>query len=501
MTSDKKIYDLAIIGGGINGAGIARDAAGQGWQVALIEKDDLAAATSSASSKFIHGGLRYLEHYAFGLVHKALKEREVLMSIAPHIIQPLRFVLPHEKNMRPLWLIRCGLFLYDHLGGKTSLPKSKLVNLHEDSLGDGLQHHLDKGFAYSDCGVDDARLVVLNALSAQEKGADVLTYEGCDYISAESENKLWRLRLKSGKQIWAKMIVNAAGPWVRQFLGDNGLSDWRGTSKIRLVRGSHIVLPPLYEGEHAYILQNNDGRIVFAWPYHGYTAVGTTDIDMGDDPDEPVRISQEETNYLLGVVNSHFERQCSTQDIVNSWSGVRALADDKSKAAKAASRDYKLQMQYVHDLPILSIFGGKLTTYRKLAEEAVAQCAEALDYKAQEWTHEEALPGGDFEKGAKGLKAFMDAQWKRYPWLPQGLLLRYCTAYGSKMDDIIGKAHSLKDLGTDFGRGLYQKEVDYLIKTEWALESDDILWRRSKLGLLNDQELEQRLKTYLRDNT
>lgn len=492
----KNIYDICIIGGGINGAGIARDVAGQGWRVVLLEKDDLAQATSSASSKFIHGGLRYLEYYAFNLVRKALLEREKLIKIAPHIIQPLPFILPHNENMRPKWLIRMGLYLYDLLAGRSSFPRSKYKSWESQDTEIGLKDHLKDGFLYYDCSVDDARLVVSNAMSARQLGAEIITYDGCDYISAETQNKLWRVRLSSGRQIWAKAIVNAAGPWVRNILGENGLIADHKVPKLRLVRGSHIVVPKLYDAEHAYILQKADGRIVFTWPYYGYTAVGTTDVDMGRDPDRPVHISDDEKDYLLKTINDNFTQQYTVEDIVNHWSGVRALADDDLKEAKSASRDYKIHHSTVHGLPVLSVFGGKITTYRKLAEDVIEKLGGIMGANVKYWTADEPLSGGALN-AENDLKSFIETQWKRYPWLPQGLILRYCKSYGRNMDLFLGQATSLEDLGQDLGHNVFEKEIDYLVEHEWAKELEDIIWRRSKLGLLNDKTMEDNIRAYL----
>ncbi len=489
------VFDLCIVGGGINGAGIARDAAGQGLKVVLLERKDLGAETSSASSKLVHGGLRYLEYFEFGLVRKALKERDVLLSIAPHIIHPMRFVLPHDPSMRPVWMVRAGLWLYDHLGGKSVLPKSQVVDLKTDARGAALRGDWGKGFAYSDCRVDDARLVVLNAMAAREKGAVVLTQEGCDYLSPEKDKKLWRVRLDSGKQLKARMIVNASGPWVRQFLGENGLVNLRNTPSVRLVRGSHIVVPKLYDGDHAFIIQNGDGRIVFAWPYYGFTAIGTTEVNMGTDPDHAAVIDAQEKAYLCQTASRIFNTDVTEQSVVSSWSGVRALLEDGAKDAKSATRDYKLYENNLQDCPVLSVFGGKITTYRKLAEDAMAIIGKTLGFEPKSWTGGEALPGGDIEGG--DMAAFVAQKWRQYSWLPQGLIMRYALAYGTRMDVLLEGRGALRDLGRDLGHGLHVAELDYLKKHEWAREADDVLWRRTKLGLVADPTMVHTVANYL----
>lgn len=497
------LYDLCIVGGGINGAGIARDAAGQGLSVALLEQGDLAQETSSKSTKLIHGGLRYLEYFEFGLVRKALIERSYLLKIAPHIISPMSFVMPHDPSIRPAWLLRMGLWLYDILGlgagkGAPKLARSRQLALDTHEWGESLNDKWSKGFVYSDCGVDDARLVVLNAMSAKEKGAKIITQDGCDYISAERANKLWRVRLKSGKQLKCRMLVNASGPWVRHFLGENGMVNRRNTPSVRLVQGSHIVVPKLYEGQHAYIIQKDDGRIVFAIPYYGYTAIGTTEVNLNGDPDEAVKIKQEEIEYLCELASESFKTRVKPEDVVNSWSGVRPLLEDGAKDAKSATRDYKLFRNDLEGCPVLSIFGGKITTYRHLAEDAMRVIGDTLGSEITSWTKDEVLPGGDVPK--MDMFKFQQEQWKKYPWLPQGLLLRYALSYGTKMDVFLEGATGLDALGQDFGYGLYEAEVRYLMAHEWAKSSEDILWRRSKLGLVFDDASAAKLEGFMSCN-
>ena len=496
------LYDICVVGGGINGVGIARDAAGQGLSTILLEQGDLAQETSSKSTKLIHGGLRYLEYYEFGLVRKALVERSTLWKMAPHIISPMHFVMPHDPSIRPAWLIRMGLWLYDMLGfgaGKRTLPKSRQISLKTHEWGQALNDKWDKGFVYSDCRVDDARLVILNAMSAKEKGAEIVTQDGCDYISAERANKLWRVRLKSGRQIKCRMLVNASGPWVRHFLGENGMVNRRNTPSVRLVQGSHIVVPKLYEGqEQAYIIQNEDGRIIFAFPYYGYTGIGTTEVNLGTDPGKPAEITKEEIEYLCEIASETFKTSLCPDDVIDSWSGVRALVEDGAKDAKSVTRDYKLFRNDLDGCPVLSVFGGKITTYRHLAEDVMNKIGDTLDVDVRSWTAREVLPGGDIPN--MDMDAFQREQWRKYPWLPQGLLLRYCQSYGTRMDSFLDKKTSLETLGQDLGHGLYAEEVRYLMAHEWAKSSDDVLWRRSKLGLVFDDAMTAELEKFMLNN-
>ncbi len=477
------IVDLLVVGGGINGVGVARDAAGRGLSVVLAEQADLASSTSSASTKLIHGGLRYLEYYEFRLVREALIEREVLLEAAPHIIRPLRFVLPHEKSLRPAWLIRLGLFLYDHLGGRERLPGSHGVDLRRDPVGAPLKPSFGRGFVYSDCWVEDSRLVVLNALDAAERGARILPRTRC--VAAARRGDLWEATLEDSesgerRSLRARAIVNATGPWAAGFL-EGALGTRRG-HRLRLVKGSHIVVRRLYDGDHAYILQNEDRRIVFAIPYEGaYTLIGTTDVAFDGDP-ATVRIAPDEIDYLCDVINRHFRAQIAPADVVWSYAGVRPLYDDEAKSASAVTRDYVLDLDDTGGAaPILSVFGGKITTYRRLAEHALAKLQPRFPAMGPAWTARVALPGGDipdadFDRFLAGFQA-------RHPWLPEALARRYARAYGTRAERMLGGAASLEDLGPHLGDDLYAREVDYLVAAEWARTADDILWRRSKLGL------------------
>lgn len=490
-------FDLLIIGGGINGAGIARDAAGRGLRVLLVEQEDLAQHTSSASTKLIHGGLRYLEYYEFQLVREALMERERLLAMAPHIIWPLRFVLPHENAVRPAWMVRLGLFLYDHLGGRKRLPASEGVDFPDGRFGSALRPGIGKGFVYSDCWVEDSRLVVLNAMDAAERGATIRTRTR--FLDARRDGALWHATvqdLASGERqaVTARAIVNAAGPWVGQVL-DQGLG-LPNEAAVRLVKGSHIVVPKLYEGDHAYILQNPDRRIVFAIPYEqDFTLIGTTDVAWKQAPGK-VTISPEEASYLCESVNRYFSRQIRPEDAVWSYAGVRPLYDNAAKSDSAVTRDYVLNVDAPDgSAPLLSVFGGKITTYRRLAEHALEKLRPHLGLPDTLWTAGAPLPGGDmpdadFDRFLAGLR-------QRAPFLPAALVRRLARAYGSRVDELLGGARALADLGEDFGGGLTRAEVDYLLRKEWAVSAEDILWRRSKLGLHVPAGTEARLRDYL----
>ncbi len=496
-------YDLCIIGGGINGAGIARDAAGRGLSVLLIEAQDLAQATSSASTKLIHGGLRYLEQGEFKLVHESLKEREILLNAAPHIVRPLEFVLPYVKGLRPRWMISLGLYLYDHLAGRKKLSPSSAVSLHDALIGVPLQNAYRDGFKYADCWADDARLVALNVIDAKSRGAEILTRTACMQIGMMHGTNFWYASLKdldSGDefQVTARMVVNAGGPWVRNILEASGLAHAK-TPKIRLVKGSHIVVPSLYEGDHAYILQQPDKRIVFAIPYErDFTLIGTTDENFDGDPAAPF-ISAREKDYLIAAVNRFFQRAVSPEDIKWSYSGVRALFDDGEGAAQEVTRDYRLELDTSYGAPLLSVFGGKLTTYRKLAQQAVDKITGRKNNSG--WTVKSPLPGGDIPGG--DFDAFLAKQVKRYSFLPEDLVYRYARSYGTRMDMVLKNAQNLKTLGRDFGGGLYEAEVLYLIKHEFARTVEDILWRRSKLGLHLEKKtvlaLESAMPDYLKE--
>jgi len=485
-------YDLAVIGGGINGVGIAADAAGRGLKVFLCEKDDLAQHTSSASSKLIHGGLRYLEHYEFRLVREALAEREVLLAKAPHIVKPMRFVLPHRPHLRPAWMIRAGLFLYDHLGKRKRLGASRSLRF---GPGYPLKPAITRGFEYADCAVDDARLVVLNAMAAREHGADILTRTRC--LRAERVDGLWQVDLQhadgSLQNIRARALVNAAGPWVASFIKDDLKLD--APYGIRLIQGSHLIVPRLYEGDHAFILQNEDQRIVFCIPYlDRFTLIGTTDREYSGDPAK-VAITEQETDYLLKVVNAHFNHQLSRGDILHTYSGVRPLCNDESDNPSAVTRDYTLALSAAHgEAPLLSVFGGKLTTYRKLAESAMAELKPFFSQMGQSWTAHAALPGGE---GMSTPQALVDELLSRHQWLAPDIAKRWAVTYGSRTWQLLEGVTGPDDLGQAIGGGLFTREVDYLRETEWAVSTQDVLWRRTKLGLFTSATEQRALADYL----
>jgi glycerol-3-phosphate dehydrogenase len=472
-------YDLAIIGGGINGVGIARDAAGRGLRVILVEQNDLASGTSSASTKLIHGGLRYLEHFAFKLVHEALAEREVLWGLAPHIVRPMRFVLPQVAGMRSAFVLRLGLFLYDHLGGRKLLPGTKTLDLTHHIVGQPLKRIFRRGYEYSDCWVDDARLVALNALGAAEKGASIRTRTKC--VRAERED-VWRLVLNARgrrESVTARVLVNAAGPWVADVAETVLRQD--GPFRVRLVKGSHIVVPKLFEHDRAYIFQNKDGRIVFAIPYErDFTLIGTTDEDFKGDL-AAIAPSGTEVKYLCESVLGYFRQPVTPEDVVYAYAGVRSLYDDGSGKPEKATRDYHLDLaEGFREAPLLTVYGGKITTYRKLAEAAMKK----LDHFFQlgpTWTAHAPLPGGDFP--ITGVDALVSRTQRNYPFLPEDHALRLVRAYGTRVDRVFGSAKSMADLGKNFGATLTEAEIRYLMRHEWAHDAEDLLWRRSKLGL------------------
>lgn len=479
--------DLLVIGGGINGAGIARDAAGRGLKVLLCERGDLAQATSSSSSKLVHGGLRYLEHHEFRLVREALAEREVLLNNAAHIVHPMRFVLPHDRSLRPAWMLRAGLFLYDHLARRSPrLPGARRLNLRNDPAGVPLRPGFRTGFAYSDCSVDDSRLVVLNAMDACERGAVVLTRHEC--VGIELHGQRWLATLRAADQgrvtVSARILVNAAGPWVQAI--QSMIAERAGfgpvANKLRLVKGSHITVPRLYEGDHAYILQNDDRRIVFVIPYQDrYSLIGTTDVAFEGDP-ATARISEAETDYLCRAVNRYFRQQIGPADVTWTYSGVRPLYDDATSDLSAVTRDYVFNVAGGKDgRPVLlSIFGGKITTFRQLAEHAMEQLAPYTG-RGEAWTASAPLPGADMP-GADPA-AYLAALQARYRWLPAGLAHRYVHTYGTHSELILGGARGMADLGEDFGAGLLEAEVRWLVDNEWARTAEDILWRRTRIGL------------------
>lgn len=475
--------DMLVIGGGINGLGIARDAAGRGLSTLVCERGDLAGATSSASTKLVHGGLRYLEHYEFRLVREALAEREVLLRLAPHLIRPLRFIMPHDRHLRPTWMIRAGLFLYDHLGGRRSLPASSAVDLRHDTVGVPLRPEYAKGFAYSDCWVDDARLVVANALDLRRLGGKVLTRTA---VTAAARNgKLWQVSLRDQRNgatrtVSARLVVNAAGPWVGQVLAQVfGLSLARD---IILVKGSHIVVPRLFDGEHAYIFQHPDRRVIFAIPYEErFTLVGTTDITVSGDPGTS-HIEPDEIEYLCQAVNRYFVRQTTPADVIWRYSGVRPLYDDGTSDPSAITRDYVLALDAPPDAaPLLNIFGGKITTYRRLAEHALDKIAPLFPGLKGPWTRATPLPGGDID--GTGMAEFRDRLRREFAALDPALLDDYAGRYGSRTRALLAGATAMADLGRDFGARLYAREVQWLMREEWAETAEDVLWRRTKRGL------------------
>lgn len=496
LLENSPVYDLFIVGGGINGTGIAADASGRGLSVALCEQADLASATSSASSKLIHGGLRYLEHYEFRLVREALAEREVLLANAPHLIAPLRFILPHRPHLRPAWMIRIGLFMYDNLSRRNQLPGSRGLKLDAQDNANPLNHAIQHGFEYSDCQVDDARLVIANALAAQERGARIMVRTRC--ISARRHDGLWHLWLEdqaSGKMhgVRARSLVNAAGPWAQQFFEQQVGTD--SPRKIRLIKGSHIVTRKLYDGDQAYILQNEDQRIVFVIPWNGdFTLIGTTDKRYEGDPSQ-VKIDADEEQYLLKIVNGHFKQQISSDDILWRYSGVRPLCDDESDSPSAMTRDYTLELQTDprQQAPLLSVFGGKITTYRRLAEAALHALKPHFPAMGPDWTRSQLLPGGDIGLFNQWLPQLQE----QYSWLPAALCERLARAYGSRIHLLLENCKTMKDLGQHFGAGLHQREVEFLLQQEWATHADDILWRRSKLGLHLNAAQQQALHDFI----
>jgi len=476
--------DLLIVGGGINGAGIARDAAGRGLSVCLVERGDLAGATSSASSKLIHGGLRYLEHYEFRLVREALAEREVMLRIAPHIVWPLRFVLPHRPEMRPRWMIRAGLFLYDHLARRVSLPPHEAIAFRTHPYGAPLANGITNGFAYSDCWVEDSRLVVLNARDAAGRGAEICVRTAFTGAMRDAEGWICTLRAEDGSEqtIRARALVNAAGPWV---LEAQQAAQTPAPGRVRLIRGSHIVVPKLHDGEQAYILQNDDRRVVFVIPYEReFSLIGTTDMPHDGDA-QAAHCTAEEAAYLCAAVTKQFRRPVTPAAIVWSYSGVRPLYDDGTDDPSAITRDYVLKLD-TEGAPLLTIFGGKITTYRRLAEEAMQRLAPRFPSLKPAWTATAPLPGG--ELGGRPFDAFLAEMARRHPALPRPVLQRLCHSYGADAEAILG------DPGEDFGAGLSAAEIDWLRTREWARTAEDILWRRTRLGLHMTESQRRRVR-------
>ncbi|MBI4922309.1 MAG: glycerol-3-phosphate dehydrogenase [Devosia nanyangense] len=497
MAKRENITDVFVIGGGVNGCGIARDAVGRGFSVFLAEMGDLASGTSSAATKLVHGGLRYLEYYEFRLVHEALAEREVLWAMAPHIIWPLRFVLPHHTGLRPAWLLRLGLFVYDHIGARKLLPPTKTLDLRSDPIGRPLKDGYAKAFEYSDCWVDDARLVTLTARDAADKGAVIRTRTRV--ISAIREGGMWSIKLqdvdtKVRGTVKARLLVNAAGPWV-----DSVLREALGQSEahhVRLVKGSHIVVRKLFDHDRAYFFQNADGRIIFAIPYErDFTLIGTTDLDYTGDPRD-VRISEEETQYLLAAATEYFEKPVTWQDVVWSYSGVRPLFDDRAGKAQEATRDYVLTLEGDKETgALVNVFGVKLTTHRRLAEEVLERIEGVLGARGKRWTKGSKLPGGEF--GPTEFDREVERLNELYPNLTDRLLRRLARQYGTRAVTVLGSAKRLQDLGEAFGADLTAQEVDYLVDQEWARTADDILWRRTKVGLRIGMNDKARLEAYV----
>ena len=496
------IHDILVVGGGINGCGIARDAAGRGFSVFLAEADDLASGTSSWSTKLIHGGLRYLEHYEFRLVREALTERELLWANAPHIIRPLRFVLPHHRGLRPQWLLRLGLFLYDNLGGRKLLPPTRVLDLARDPAGEPLKPEFGKGFEYSDCWVDDARLVALNARDAADRGARIATRTevvGATRVRRDGE-PIWEVSLRDRRsgaafRVGARLLVNAAGPWVDEVI--SAVTRRNDVHNVRLVQGSHIVVPRLYDHDRAYIFQNADGRIFFAIPYErAFTLIGTTDQDYRGDP-RAVAITDGEVDYLCRSASAYFVRPVRREDIVWTYSGVRPLFDDGASKAQEATRDYVLRHEDGADggARLVNVFGGKLTTYRRLAESVLEQIEAALGARGGPWTSVAALPGGDFP--VTGLQALADSLGREFPFLPPETTGRLARLYGTRARGFLAGATCPEDLGERFGGDLTAREVGHLIDEEWAETAEDVLWRRTKLGLVTPHADADRLRRFM----
>ena len=490
------VFDLFVIGGGINGCGIARDAQGRGYSVFLAEMNDLASGTSRAATKLIHGGLRYLEHYEFALVRESLMEREILWAMAPHIIWPLRFVLPHHNGLRPAWVLRLGLFIYDHLGGRKLLPATRTLDMTRHVSGKPLKRLFTRGFEYSDCWVDDARLVVLNAMDAAQRGAVIQTRT--KVVSARRDSGLWSVVVKSdGKRqtIKARMLVNAAGPWVDLVIGQAlGINNARN---VRLVQGSHIIVHKIFEHDFCYIFQNADNRIVFAIPYErDYTLIGTTDHDYTGDPAK-AEISKAEIRYLCSAASEYFTKPVLPADVVWSYCGVRPLFDDGASKAQEATRDYVLKLDGTAQTgAVLNIFGGKITTYRRLSEHVLEKIEEVLGKKHRKWTQAATLPGGDFP--AQGFGALVGTISRDYPFLNMRQATRLVRLYGTRAAMILATAKTMADLGQMFGPDLSEAEVRYLMEHEWARTEEDVLWRRTKAGIVTSKADSRALASFMK---
>lgn len=494
------ILDIFIIGGGINGAGIARDAAGRGLNVMLVEQADLASATSSASSKLIHGGLRYLEYYQFSLVRKALIERELLLHSAPHIIWPARFVIPHDKFQRPKWLIRLGLYLYDGLNWKQKLKRSRGANLKTEAYGDPIKADYTAGFVYSDCRVHDSRLVVLNAQDAAEKGASINV--NTSFISAKRDGKIWQITYEKNGQrfeVQSKVLVNAAGPWVDGINNNKLKLNVKGGT--RLITGSHIVVPKIYDGDQCYLFQNEDNRIVFAIPYENeFTMIGTTDKAFEGDNAHKVEISEQETAYLCEISNQYFAKQITPDDVKWSFAGVRSLFDDNAKDAKSVTRDYILNIERDEtdpdSPPLLTVYGGKITTFRHLGQAVSQKLRIFLPHMGLDWTRNATLPGGDINQ-SRNIQEFIAQLSDQYSFLSAAHIQRLATHYGSKVKQMLGDAKQVEALGTHMGYDVYAAELDYVIANEWVTCAEDFIWRRTRLGLHIDEATKANIQNYI----
>ena len=496
-TTDTRV-DLLVVGGGVNGCGIARDAAGRGLNVVLCEQDDIASHTSSWSSKLIHGGLRYLENYEFKMVREALGEREVLMNIAPHLIWPMTFVLPHAKHLRPAWMIRIGMFLYDHLSKRNRLPASAKITLANHPAGAPLNGANKIAFTYADCATMDSRLTLANAQDAAARGAEILTRTKC--VKAERDNDGWRVQLESAdgtvRHLVARALVNATGPWVADFIGSVTRQESR--YGVRLVQGSHIIVPKMFNHDNAYIFQNSDNRVVFAIPYEqDFTLIGTTDVDYKGDPAQ-VCATEDEISYLCNLANDYFAQQLTPNDVVSSFAGVRPLFDDNASNASKVTREYVLNVdagESGKSAPVLNVFGGKLTAFRQLAEKSVNKLLPYLECDKQDWTEFEPLHGGDIPQG--DFEQFLESLHTQYPWLDEQLLYRYARQFGSKVTDVLRDATKEEDLGEYLGAGLYAAEVRYMMENEWARIPEDVLWRRTRQGLHADEAVVSKLEAFM----